>query len=88
MDTTKQMCRDTLVLQRLENCDHLALGADHAYIASPSVNRPAQYAHVVTMSSRNDDDIGSLVGFKLPHGLVKVQRMHFASGRKSFLGSV
>src|SRR6202162_6579808 len=73
----------TFVLQRLENFNHLALGPDHAHVACASLHRPAQKAHVVAMTSGYDDDIGSLIRFKLMNGFLKIQGMDFTCGGKA-----
>src|SRR5580704_1502271 len=88
VNPVKQMRRHAFLLQRLEDLDHLALGADHADIAGASLHRPAQHAHVVAVTASDNNDVGGLVRLERAGGFVEVERMHFASRRKAFLSGV
>src|SRR3954468_24208240 len=48
----EEMRGQSLGLQGFENLDDLTLRSDHANVASPRLDRPAQQAHVVPMSPR------------------------------------
>src|ERR1700736_6782408 len=86
MHAVEKMSRDTVLLERLENLDDLALGADHADIARTSLNRPAEYAHVVSVATGHDDDVRRLVGIQMLHGLIEVFCIDRPSGWEAFLG--
>src|ERR1700689_1855274 len=82
------MCGHAFPPQRLKDLNHLAPGADHADVAGASLHRPAQDAHVVTMPSSNDDNIGSLVRIKFLNSLIKIQSIHFTGRWEPLFGSV
>src|SRR5258708_26637711 len=86
MHPVEKMRGNTFLLERLENLDDLALGADHANIAGTSLNGPPENAHIVSMTARNDDDIRRLVWIQMLHGPVEVLRIYFASGWETQCG--
>src|SRR5256885_11259011 len=79
MYTVKPMGGNAFLLQRLENLDDLALRSDHPDIARPCLDRPAQDAHIVTVPTGNDDDIGRFIGIELLRGVVEIEGVDFAS---------
>ena len=84
----EQVRRQSLLLQRFEDLDHLALGSDHADVAGRSLHRPAQDAHVIAMAAGDNDDVRRLSWVQLARGFVEVEGVHLVGFWKSFLGRV
>src|SRR4029077_3421147 len=76
------------LLQRLEDFNHLAFGANHPHVAGSRLHRPAQNSHIIPMPSRNNDDVGRLIWIELVKRLFKIQGMYFASQREPFLRGI
>src|ERR1039458_8271907 len=72
VDSVKQMCVQTFLLQFFKNGDGLPLRPNHPDVARRSLHRPAQHAHIVTMPAGDDHDVRRLAGRELRRGLVEI----------------
>src|SRR5580692_12194699 len=88
MDAVKQTSRYAFLAQRFKDSNHFALGADHPDVAGAGPHGPTQQAHVVAMTTGDDDDVGSFAGIKLLRRLIEIKRAHFAGGRETLLGRI
>src|SRR5229473_3949449 len=86
--SVEQVRRQSLLLQRFEDLDHLALGSDHADVAGRGLHRPAQDPHVVAMAAGDNDDVRRLSWVQLACGFIEVEGVNFVGVWKSFLGRV
>src|SRR5665213_3991429 len=63
MNLLEAFGRDAFALERLVNRDHFTFAANHADITRLGVHRPSQYAHVVAMPARHDDQVARGIWF-------------------------
>src|ERR1019366_4649152 len=72
VDSVKQTCGQTFLLQFFEDGDGLPLRPNHPDVARLSLHRPAQHAHIVTMPAGDDHDVRRLAGREPRRGLVEI----------------
>src|SRR5215472_14479591 len=88
VDAIKQMSGSPLSLQCLENLNDLSLRADHPDVFGTSLHGPAQDVHIVSMTTRDDYDVGGFSRVELLHRLVEVERVDFARRSEALLRRV
>ncbi len=72
MDTAEEFRVEAFARELAKDRNRFAFGADHADVASRRLHCPTQYAHVVAMAARGDDDVRGFNGAEILQRIVEV----------------